>query len=135
MLTGVPFLTISPAVGIWLSIGSLGSACGGEDCPSVRSFSRRILSASARLFFVMSGTVIFPLPTASSTTTGVCFLTFSPAGGVCLSTLPRAALSSTTVFWLGSSLRLALVSFSSAANADFCPTTFGTTTSCGANSL
>ena len=131
MFTGVPALTISPAAGIWLTIRPFGSTGCGDAWPSVRSLVRSSASASLAFFFVMSGTLCLPVPTATRTATSVPFSTFSPAFGVCCRIVPAGALSSACSFLFGSSLRSASVSVFSASNVDFSPTTLGTSTVCG----
>ena len=131
MSTGVPALTISSAAGICDTILPSGSAGCGEAWPSVRFLSRSAFSASARFMPVMLGTLTLPEPTAIRTVTCSPFSALEPSAGVWPITVPAGTLSSSFSFWFGSSLRSALVSFSSALNADGSPTTFGTSTFCG----
>ena len=131
MSIGMPALTISSAAGICEEILPSGSAGCGEACPIVRLLSRSAFSASARFMPVMSGTLTLPEPTAIRTVTCWPFSVLAPSAGVWPMMVPGSTLSSTFSFWFGSSLRSALVSFSSALNADASPTIFGTMTFCG----
>ena len=79
----------------------------------------------------MLGTSILPEPTAIRIETGSPFSTLVPSFGVWLITEPAGSLSLTSSFWFGSSLSSALVSFSSALNAEASPVTLGTSVSWG----